>query len=136
MQAEQAGGDDAITAINITPLVDVALVLVIIFMVTMPFLMEKNMKVKSSDQKATEVSSVNDPVLVEVSASQILVEGRQVKAEELSASLAALFKERGVSAVAVSAQPDVLHGRVVQVLDNVMGSGATEMNILEPKEKS
>lgn len=134
MQAEQSS-DSAITGINITPLVDVALVLVIIFMVTMPFLMEKAMKVKSSDQKATEVSSVNDPILVEIAPDAITIEGRRVKMEELGPSLAVLLKERGVSAVAVSAQTSVLHGRVVQVLDNVMGSGATDLNLLEPKEK-
>ena len=134
VQAESTS--DGITDINITPLVDVALVLVIIFMVTMPFLMEKAMKVKSSSEQATAVSSINDPILVELTQDAITIDGRGVTLEELAPALAKLMRERGVSAVAVSAEPGTTHGRVVQVLDNAISSGAQDLNLLQPKEGS
>ena len=126
--------DSPITAINITPLVDVSLVLVMVFMITMPFLMEKAMKVKSSGEKAVPVGSVTQPILVEVSPEAIRVEGRMTSAQELGGALRRLMEERRVQGVAVLADGTVRHARVVQVLDAAMGSGAQELDLLEPEE--
>ncbi|MBI4057517.1 MAG: biopolymer transporter ExbD [Elusimicrobia bacterium] len=131
----QANGSDQeiIATINITPLVDVSLVLVIIFMITMPFLVEKGMKIKSSQEKVVQVSSVSEPILVEISSRDIRVEGRLVGLSQISSVVGRLLKQRGVNAVAVSADPQRSHGEVVQVLDQVMESGAQDLNLLEPE---
>jgi biopolymer transport protein TolR len=136
MQAGNGGShDEPITEINITPLVDVSLVLVIIFMVTMPFLMEKAMRVSASADKVVAVSSVKEPILVEIRGENVIVEGRQVALPELASRLQGLIKERQNGAVAVSAERGISHGRVVQVLDEAAASGATELNLLDPREK-
>lgn len=126
--------DSAITAINITPLVDVALVLVIIFMITLPQMMEQAMKIKQSEQKVVAASSVTQPILVEISAKGIFVEGRNIPEQQLAATLHKLIEERKNGSVAVSADRAISHGQVVQVLDQIMGAGASEMNLLDPKE--
>ena len=135
MQANSTAGEDPISSINVTPLVDVALVLVIVFMITLPCLMEQSMKVQNSSEKVVPLSSANNPILVELSKSDITVEGKKVPLRELSATLRGLIARRGVSRVALAADRAVAHGRVVEVLDEAMSSGAKDVNILEPKEE-
>lgn len=133
MQASNPSEDSPITAINITPLVDVSLVLVMIFMITMPFLMEKSLKVGSSDAKVVPVGSATEPVLVEVSPRDIRVEGRSVPAARLEATLRRFLGERRGAGVAVQADRKTSHGRVVEVLDLAAASGAQELDLLEPE---
>ena len=136
MQTGNGGShDEPITDINIPPLVDVSLVLVIIFMVTMPFLMEKAMRVSASADKLVAVSSVKEPILVEIRGEKVLLEGRQVELSDLAGRLQELIKERQQGAVAVSADRGIAHGRVVEVLDQAAASGATELNLLDPREQ-
>ena len=125
--------DEPITSINITPLVDVSLVLVIVFMITMPFLVEKSMKIKPSETKVVQVSPASEPILVEVSGKGVSVEGRSVKLDELAGTLKKIRVERNVSAVSISAGENVLHGEVIKVLDEVMVSGTQEVNLLDPE---
>jgi biopolymer transport protein ExbD len=132
----QAGAqsEDPITAINVTPLVDVSLVLVIVFMITMPFLVEKGMKIKSSAQKIAETGSVTEPVLVEISDKVITVEGKKVAAGALAAELKKIMADRDVYSVSVSPSLKTLHGEIIAVLDSVITSGARDLNLLEPGE--
>lgn len=131
MRADQSE-DSLICSINIAPLVDVSLVLVIIFMITMPFVLEKSLRVSHSQEQIVEVSSVTEPILVEISLKGIRVEGKNIPDAELQNVLRRLFTTRNVSAVAVSAVRRISHGRVVQVLDQALGAGAKELNLLEP----
>lgn len=128
--------DEPITSINITPLVDVSLVLVIIFMVTMPVLVERSLKIKASSDHVVKVSSINDPILVEISGAGVTVENRRFALAELAPALQKMIKERSNSRVAVSADRGIPHGRIVDVLDQVVESGAQELNLLQPRKGS
>ncbi|MBI4386756.1 MAG: biopolymer transporter ExbD [Elusimicrobia bacterium] len=127
------GEDQPITAINVTPLVDVTLVLVIIFMITMPFLVERAMRVRASEQKVVQVSSINEPILVELSRKGLRVEDRGVSWKDLKPALSRIMSERGITTVAISADPAVSHGDVVRVLDQVHEAGATSLDLLDPR---
>ncbi|HAM36903.1 MAG TPA: protein TolR [Elusimicrobia bacterium] len=127
---------EPISAINVTPLVDVALVLVIVFMITLPFVMEKAVKVRSGHAKPVALSAATQPILIELSTGSIRLEGRPIAAEQLGNELRAVMESRGVTAVAVSAQRDVEHGRVIEVLDLAAIAGASELDVLEPMEES
>lgn len=132
----QAGSDsdDPITAINVTPLVDVSLVLVIVFMITMPFLVEKGMKIKSSEQKAVQVSSVTEPILVEISNKVITVESREVSLETLAGVLTKTMVDRNVYTVSVAPSLKTLHGEIIAVLDRVITAGAQDLSLVDPGE--
>ena len=130
----QAGSqsEDPITAINVTPLVDVSLVLVIVFMITMPFLVEKGMKIKSSEQKIVQTSSITEPILVEISNKVITIEGRSVDPEAMITVLKKVMADRGIYAVSVSPSLKTLHGEIITVLDGVITAGAQDLNLIEP----
>ena len=129
-----AQSDEPITAINVTPLVDVSLVLVIVFMITMPFLVEKGMKIKSSEQKIVQTSSITEPILVEISTKVITIEGKEVAPEALAIILKKTMADRGVYAVSVAPGLKTLHGKIIAVLDSVITAGAQDLNLIEPGE--
>ncbi|MBI4375188.1 MAG: biopolymer transporter ExbD [Elusimicrobia bacterium] len=135
MAVSHQAADEPITAINVTPLVDVSLVLVIIFMIAMPYLLEKAMKVSSSSDKVSQASDLSTPILVELSAGAVKLEGQAVDGTALSSRLKRLMQDRKVSTVALSAGRDVLHGRVVEVLDHIHSAGAGDVNVMQPEER-
>ena len=124
---------EPIANINITPLVDVSLVLVIIFMLTMPYLMEKSMKVSASNGAAAAAPDPRPVIVVEIDRSGVRVDGRTAPMREISPAIKRLIKERGTSSVEISAARDVEHGQVVAVMDQVADSGAGDISLRQPE---
>ncbi len=136
MQVSSGGEDSPITAMNVTPLVDVALVLVIIFMITMPALLEKSLQVQASSLPSVTIAPVSAPILVEVSVDAVSVDGTRVSLSALSSELKRLVWARRLKSpsVAILAAPAVEHGRVIAVLDSALKADITDLNIIDPLE--
>jgi len=98
--------------------------------------MEKALRVRASNDKVVAVSSITEPILVELSQTGLTVEGRLVPVVELAGVLRAMMAERKSGAVSVLAQRQVSHGRVIEVLDCAMAAGAQELDLLDPSEES
>jgi biopolymer transport protein ExbD len=133
-RSEGAERWEPITSINITPLVDVSLVLVIIFMLTMPFLMEWVMKVTPSRRGPAGPDGATKPILVEMDRTGLRVEGRPTSLRELAPRVKLLTRRRGASAVALSAERDIPHGEVVAVLDRIADAGVADLDLLQTPE--
>ncbi len=129
------GGKDAISEINVTPLVDVCLVLVIIFMVTAPLTMQAGIIVGSSKVDAAEGKvSQNESVAVRLTKDNIYLNDKAVSIEALPALMTAKLKVNKNKVVTISSDDDVKHGLVVQVLDIAKQSGAEGLSIMrKPK---
>jgi biopolymer transport protein ExbD len=115
MQASRS--DDAIVDINVTPLVDVALVLLIIFLATSYLIAQQSLKVelpKASKTVATEARTV---AVVVKATGEIVLDGRTVQPAELQDYLATMRQARPNLQVVVGADRSVPHGRVVDVVD-------------------
>lgn len=126
-----AGAEDAITEINVTPLVDVCLVLVIIFMVTAPMAMQAGIIVASSKVDAAEGEvSQNESVAVRLTADKIYLNDRLVTLETLSPLMTAKLKVNKKKVVTITADEDVKHGIIVSVLDISKQSGAEGLSIM------
>jgi biopolymer transport protein ExbD len=136
MGPSSSSGDrfDPITSINITPLVDVSLVLVIIFMLTMPFLMEKSLRINPAVRSEEPPATGDQPILVEIGKAGVRIEGQLTPLIEITPALKRVIKERGVSAVAVGASGELSHGEVVAVMDKIIDSGVSDLNLLPPSE--
>ena len=124
---------EPIANINITPLVDVSLVLVIIFMLTMPYLMEKGMKVGSANEAAAAEPSLRPVIVIEIDRSGVRVDGQAAPMREISPAIKRLIKEHGSSSVEVSAARDVAHGQVVAVMDRIADAGISDINLRQPE---
>jgi biopolymer transport protein ExbD len=129
MGASSSNGDDEglIQGINVTPLVDVVLVLLIIFMVTAKIIVSQGMPMDLP--KAASGEEVQTIFAVELSASgETRVDSRPVPNDEAVAGLAkdARAKNKDLRAV-IRADKKVEHGRVIHVLDLLKRAGVAKI---------
>ncbi|MBC7507080.1 MAG: protein TolR [Sandarakinorhabdus sp.] len=110
--------------INVTPLVDVMLVLLIIFMVTAPLLVT-GVPIDLPDSKAKALKSDDKPIQISIDAKgQVFIDQKTVAASALSARLAALREARQDEArVYVRGDRALDYGRVMEVVGEVSAAG-------------
>lgn len=123
--------EDAITGINVTPLVDITLVLLIIFMVTARFISEPSIGVslpKSSSSSAGEASDKNVFLTIDQS-HQIYLNNSPVTQEKLGESIRQLLAKRADLNLIIRADKNISHGEVISILDEVRSQGVTEFGI-------
>ena len=119
--------DDEIVGINVTPLVDITLVLLIIFMVTASFIVRETVEVdlpKAANINETVQGLVN---IVMDKDSQLFFDGAPVNEEEMKERIAvALKKDKEAHAetrAIISADQSLNYGRVMGLIDVVKGQG-------------
>ncbi|MBE9528973.1 MAG: biopolymer transporter ExbD [Proteobacteria bacterium] len=118
-----------ISEINITPLTDVMLVLLVIFMVTTPLIMNESFKIKLPTA-ATGTMEAGTGITVTVNrAGEIELNGTEVSMETLRASLVTELAERTDKTVLLRADGETLHEVVVEVLDIAKEAGAAKLSI-------
>jgi biopolymer transport protein TolR len=130
--AMAAGGtSDYKSDINITPLVDVVLVLLIIFMVITPLLqMGYDVKVPP---KSTNPNPQIDPDQLIVSLTQqgkMLLNKQELTAPQLATQLTSILKNRRDKTVFFSGDDQSLYGDVARVMDICRTAGATNIGIV------
>ena len=127
--AASLGGDEdeAIVAINITPFVDIILVVLIIFMVTATTIVKKSIKVELPEA-ATGEATENTPLAIELApGGSISLQGEPTTLDGLRAAVRAAQRDSATTKVPVvamiGADRAVPHGDVVQVMDIVRQEG-------------
>jgi biopolymer transport protein ExbD len=124
------GDDDPITDINITPLVDIILVVLIIFMVTATYIVEDSIKINlpsAATGESTEFSSLG---LQLTSDGKLYRDGTETSETELRNFIRAERKVVGDDITAlIAADSEVDHGRVVWLIDVVKQEGVTKFAI-------
>lgn len=122
------GGESIVAEINITPLTDIFLVLLIIFMITSSAMVESGPKVDLPEAGVT--SSETKGVVVTVDAEEnIYVNGTATSREELAAGLRQAVEASTVKRVVLEGDKGVLLGDVVYILDEARNAGAAEVAI-------
>lgn len=132
MAIQAADEPDTITEINVTPLVDIALVLVIIFMAVAPFVFQAGIQVSSSRvgaAKGLAAQAENVTVLIAKDGS-LTVNGEKATWENLSGKIRTHLVRSRDKLVMVAATPDNTVGQVVEALDVAKQSGAAKVAIL------
>ncbi|MBI4676003.1 MAG: biopolymer transporter ExbD [Elusimicrobia bacterium] len=137
MAVSSQKADEPITEINITPLVDVCLVLVIIFMAVAPFALVAGIKVLESRAKASEGKvDLNENVRVKLTeAGVVTVNDTAVPEGGLSAAIASALHKSRDKMVTVTADDGNRVGQVVEILDTARQSGAQKLAILRTEEE-
>lgn len=129
--AMKYGGDDndVMADMNVVPLVDIILVVLIIFMVTAPMFMKPTINVnlpKAASGDQTAPSKLNIALTAD---GRINLNGTFVDEETVKAkALEELAKNTEVQAI-ISADKDVPHGKVIGLLDIVKGAGVKKFAI-------
>ena len=123
--------------INVTPLVDVMLVLLIIFMITAPMLTQGlDVSLPEAEGKSFELAS-NDPAKITVLANgAVYVDGTAAGSEDLELTLGPMLRTRAVKRALLEADAGVPYGRVVAVLDVMNRAGVQQLGMItKPTEE-
>jgi biopolymer transport protein TolR len=119
--------------INVTPLIDVVLVLLIIFMVLTPSML-KNLPMMVPDKNedtSTPAMPPDSSIMVEYTAKrELTVNSEAVAVEALATNLADRLKARRQKVVFFKAEDKAPYGEVVRLLDIARGSGAETLAIV------
>jgi biopolymer transport protein TolR len=125
---EQGGG--AISNINVTPLVDVMLVLLVIFMVTAPIL-QQGVNINLPKVRAAALTGEEQQLVVAVNRKgQVYLNDTPTEIAELGPKLQAILKLRPDRQVYLRADQNVRYGEVMRVIATVKGAGVERLGMV------
>ena len=134
--AARLGGDndEAISEINIVPFVDIILVVLIIFMVTTPIIMKPSINVNLPKAGSGDETTPSEfAVAIQVN-GEMSLNGKPTDVAALTTFSAQLSKEKPDVQAIISADKDVSHGRVVEVIDAIKSGGTKRFAITIDKK--
>lgn len=125
-----------LSEINVTPLVDVMLVLLIMFMVTTP-LMQQGIQVDLPKTSSTGLELNEEPLLIVIEANQkISIAKSAISLNRLGEKLKAIFKTRKNKQLFIQADRRVDYGLVAEVMAEAKAAGIHNLGLVTlPKEK-
>lgn len=133
----QVGGSGKVKSdINVTPLVDVMLVLLVIFMVTAPMLTQGlTVALPAAEGKSFELAS-NNPSTIQITAGgAVYLDGIAAGSQNLDTTLGPMLRARRVRRALLEADKSVPYGKVVTVLDVMNHAGVEQLGMVtKPKE--
>ncbi len=133
------GNDDdrgMMSQINVTPLVDVMLVLLVIFMVTAP-MMQQGVQVNLPKADTKGMTAQEDTVIVTVDNNgRTFINKDEVPGGDLRTRLAEMFATRTKKEVFLKADSGVPYGEVVKAMAEIKGAGIERLGMVtEPAQK-
>lgn len=122
--------------INVTPLVDVMLVLLIMFMVTAP-MMQQGIEVDLPKTSPSGVETNDEPFVLVISASKKITSGKQnISINDLSKKLKAIFQNRKNKQVYIQADKSVDYGFVAETMAEIRAAGIYNIGLITlPKDQ-
>ena len=129
MQASSDDGDGAITGINVTPLVDVILVVLIIFMATAPMIARRAIKLDLPKAAQHEKVATDALGVALDGARRLTLAGKPVTADQLKHALSLAVAGNPGQAVTVSADRALPYGEVAALLDDIRGAGVRKVGL-------
>lgn len=117
--------------INVTPLVDVMLVLLIIFMVTAPLLTQGlEVQLPHAEGRSFEMASSNPAKITVVANGGVYIDGIAVGSRDLEFTLGTMLRARRVKRAVLEADQGVPYGRVITVLDVMNRAGVEQLGMV------
>jgi len=129
------GGDDgssggSISQINVTPLVDVMLVLLIIFMVAAPIL-QQGVAIDLPEVRAGNLASDEQPMVVSIDAQgAVYLDDHPYDLPKLAITVGELITRDATRKVFIRADAGVPYGKVMEVMATVRGAGVTQVGLV------
>ena len=122
--------------INVTPFVDVMLVLLIIFMVTAPMMIE-GVNVSLPEATSESLSAEQDPLIITIDKNNLLyINDYQVTLDFLQEKLIKILDGRIGQEVYLKADKNISYGMVMRVMSEIKGAGVEKLGMVTEPIKS
>lgn len=122
--------------INVTPMVDVMLVLLVIFMVTAP-LLTVGVPVDLPQSKAPSINEPKEPLVITIDAKgQVYLQNNQIDANDLGAKLVAITNNNPNASIYVRGDHAIDYGRVLEIMGVVSAAGFTKVSLIAELPKT
>ena len=119
-----------ISQINVTPFVDVMLVLLVIFMVTAPII-QQGVQVNLPETKAGAIAGEEDPLVVSITEKgQVYLNDNQIKLAELKLKLQAIRQLQKGKEVFLRADQSVPYGVVMKAIATIKEAGIVKLGMM------
>ena len=126
---------EPMSEINVTPFVDVMLVLLIIFMVTAP-LLTVGVQVDLPESAADSLPDDQEPLTVSInSKGEVFIQEHQVVFDKIIPKILAVSKNRTDTRIYVRGDKKINYGRVLEVMGMLSGSGFTKVALISEPYK-
>jgi len=122
--------------INVTPLVDVMLVLLVIFMVTAPFLLQAVPVNLPKTAPVAKLEPVKKIELIIAADGQVYVDQEEVAGDDLETRLLALIQANPDASVQIKADYRVVYGRIAEVMAAVSRAGITRLSFVTSADRA
>jgi len=133
--AKDSGDEEMITSINVTPLVDIVLVLLIVLMVTSSYLVNKSINVELPKAATGETATPNLSISIDVE-NRLYLDGTIITQDELQKRIRAAYAADPEVKAIISADGRVQHMQVVTIIDTLRREKVTKFAInTSPIEK-
>ena len=121
---------DLMSDINVTPFVDVMLVLLIIFMVTAPMMMQ-GVDVSLPEATAEPLESEKEHLIITIDTkNQVFINDFQVTVDGLAEKLKKILEGRSDREVFLKADKDISYGAVIHVMAEIKGAGVEKLGMV------
>jgi biopolymer transport protein ExbD len=129
--------EDIVAEINMTPLIDIMLVLLIIFMVSSTAALESGMDIELPKTTLTNNKQESEILVISLSKEgRVAVHGKQVETKDISRSIASTLKELKTDSVILEGDTAANLGRAVEIMDIAKSAGAKNFSIAAEESKS
>lgn len=126
---------EPMSEINVTPFVDVMLVLLIIFMVTAP-LLTVGVPVDLPESSADSLPEDQEPLTLTInSKGEIFIQEYQVEYDKMIPKILAIAKNRTDTRIFVRGDKTINYGRVLEIMGMLSGSGFTKVALISEPYK-
>ncbi|TGN19653.1 ExbD/TolR family protein [Leptospira idonii] len=127
MAGQSGGNEEEIGSINITPMVDVILVLLVIFMVTANFLKKESININLPKVAAADPNVAESTQVALTKDGNILLEGKEVTVESLVRQLEREAKIKPNTRLTLSADERLPYGKITETMGLIRKAGITRI---------
>ena len=127
---------EPMSEINVTPFVDVMLVLLVIFMVTAP-LLTVGVQVDLPESSADSLSEDQEPLTLSInSKGEVFIQEYQVEFEKIVPKILAISNNRTDTRIYVRGDRSINYGRVLEIMGKLSGAGFSKVALISEPYKN
>ncbi len=129
---DEGGGGSTLADINVTPLVDVMLVLLVIFMVTAPLINQAGVDVQlpTAHNGAVKQEQSESAIVTVDRGGNVYIDDRKLTAQEFATKFGPIIKARNPKQVFLRGDQGVEYGTIMRVMDELRANGIEKIGMM------